>query len=49
MFDGSTYSSPPLLNKDKVSTECKTFKQGLVKEKGDMVEKGKVSKQPYLQ
>ena len=48
-FDGSTYSSPPLVDRDEESAEWKFFKLTLVKEKRDMVEKGKLSKPQSLQ
>ena len=48
-FDGSTYCSPPLVDREEVSAEWKIFKRALVKEKREMIEKGKLSKSPSLQ
>ena len=48
-FDGCTYSSPPLVDREEVSAEWKIFKRALVKEKRDLIEKGNLSKPPSLQ
>ncbi len=48
-FDGCTYSSPPLVDREEVAAEWRIFKRALVKEKKDLIEKGKLSTPPSLQ
>ena len=45
-FNGSTYSSPPLVDRNEVLAEWKLFKRALVKENRDMVETRNLSKPP---
>ena len=50
-FGGSTYSSPPLVDREEVCAEWKIFKRAIVREKKNLIEKKKkkLSKPPSLQ
>ena len=48
-FDGCTYSSPPLVDREEASAEWRIFKRALLKEKTDLIRKRDLSTPPSLQ
>ena len=49
VFDGNTFSSPPLVDKDEVVAEWRLFKRALKQESKVLMEKDKTTKAPNLQ